>query len=125
MEIENERIRAHLAERGIVGVTVGLMSAADRDMRSALRGVDGEWVLEFSWELSQAVASLVEITELEQYARQQRAQLINYVTGTLSNLTDRPARRRALKLLRRLERDAGVVAGRARRPQVADPVGLA
>ena len=86
MLIENERIRSQLEERGIAVGTVGLMTATDRNMRQALHGVDGKWALEFSWELSQAVAQLVEIIELELYARQQRLKLIGHVSGTLSKL---------------------------------------
>ena len=114
MKIEGARVRQHLAERGIEGATIRLMSAADRNMREALKGVDPQqWALSFPWEFSQVAAQLVQVRELEQHARQQRADLVGHVTRCLGNVPGRRARRRARRLLRRLERDAGVVAGGA------------
>ncbi len=118
MRIESDQVRTHLDERGLYGHAIRLMSDADRDMRKALQGVDGKWALEFSWELAQAVAQLVQVTELEQHTRQQRLQLHGHLVGYLDNVADRRARRRALKVLKRIERDAEVVAGRAVRPEV-------
>ena len=122
VEIENDRVRQHLEERGIASVTIGLMAAADRNMRQALHGVDGKWALEFSWETAQAVAHLVEISEIELYAQQTRLKLVEHLLGCLNNVSDRRARRRALKLLKRITLDASEVAGHAVRPRVADPV---
>ena len=119
MRIESDRVQGHLDKRGLYGHTIVLMSDADRDMRKALQGaVEGNWALKFSWELAQAVAQLVQVSELEFAAREQRLKLLAHIQGPLDRIPDRRARRRALKLLKRLERNVGVVAGRAVRAEV-------
>lgn len=113
MLIEDVRLRSRLDERGIKDLTVQLMTIADRDMREALEGVDGRWTLDFGFEFSQAVAQLVGVTELEFHLRKQREELLGRVTDCLRKVPDRGARRRALRLVTRLQKDASTVAARA------------
>ena len=90
MRIESDRVQGHLDKRGLYGHTIVLMSDADRDMRKALQGaVEGNWALKFSWELAQAVAQLVQVSELEFAAREQRLKLLAHIQGPLDRIPDR------------------------------------